>query len=107
MGPQPPKNIPPYYIVLDAGDTACNGKYIRTKTSDESSLVYTSQRNPLYQIYYYEGKTGNAGAGWRLAIRGVQVFYLAAGEHALPPTNGWKPVTAQEPAPSLAAGPSV
>ena len=106
-GPSPPapKNVPKYYTVDGAGDSACNGKYSLSTTSGlHPHLVYTSTINHSYQLYAEE-KTTHAAAGWRLAISGHQVFYLAENEDALPPETGWKVVTGKSPAPTLVAGP--
>ena len=103
--PPPPKNVPKYYIVGGAGDSACNGNYTLANSFGYSSPVtYTSEKNHLYQIYH-ERKSSHAGAGWRLAIKGRKVFYLAASETALPPETGWKAITGKDPAPTLVAGP--
>lgn len=104
----PPGPAPKYYTVKGAGSADWNGQYNLMKSSTlglAKTPVYTSTVNAKHQIYY-SGATSHAASGWRLAVNGVEVFYLGGTNvDTIPPLTGWKIGGGAAPAPTLVAGP--
>jgi hypothetical protein len=105
--PQPPTPAPAdsplYYNVSGAGLAEWNGQYARAHDESQMGLQYLSTNPACSRCALYSN-----GDMWRLAISGVEVYYVASAASALPPTaaNGWEVGQGgKAPAPMLVAGP--
>lgn len=105
-----PAHAPSWYVVTGAGSGSWNGHYNLVKAESAgfdsgSSPVYMQDSNQSHAIYR------NLAGGWRIAVRGVALAYVASGvgsDGALPPLVGWSETEGglgEVPAPTLVAGP--
>jgi hypothetical protein len=109
--PKPTGPVPKYYDVVGAGEKAWNGRYEQKGTFEGwPQWVQAATAASTHSLYFCEG-------GWRLAIQGKELFYVAAqeegggngaeGAFSLPPLKGWQVADGgKAPAPSLVAGPN-
>jgi hypothetical protein len=102
----PPGPAPKSYTVKGAGSADWNGQYNLVEGSSKyGRIFYASTVDAKHQIYY-SGATSHAAAGWRLAVSGLEVFYLGGTNvDTIPPLTGWKISGGAAPAPTLVAGP--
>lgn len=94
--PAPPR--PQWYAVSGAGSAGWNGKYELAKETYDGRPVYRCTLNTTRALY-------SSAGDWRLAVEGVELFYVVDHPTPLPPLTGWTVANGASPVPQLVAGP--